>query len=213
MLLNNIDSWMLGSMISPSAVAIYNPALRITRLVEVPMSSVAAVTYPKLVRKEGDSSTTNAKRLYEKSVSAILATMLPLVAGIIIFSYPIVRLIAGEEYEEAAPVLQIVMLYGLIAPFNRQFGNTLDAIGKAHLTFYFVFSSALLNTLLNYLMIRQYGVMGAAIATIATHFTGFVVRQYFLSQSLSVSFWEILRQTLNWYRLGIDKVISFYNKV
>ena len=212
MLLNNIDSWMLGSMISPAAVAIYNPALRITRLVEVPMSSIAAITYPKLVLKEGDTSLKNAKHLYEKSVSAILATMLPLVAGVIVFSYPIVRFIAGEGYEAAAPVLQVVMLYGLIAPFNRQFGNTLDAIGKAHLTFYFVFASALLNTLLNYVMIQQYGVLGAAVATIATHSIGFVLRQYFLSQALNVSLLGIINQTFNWYRFGINKIIYFYNR-
>lgn len=212
MLLNNIDSWMLGSMISPIAVAIYNPALRITRLVEIPMSSIAAVTYPKLVQKEGESSLSNAKYLYEKSVSAILATMLPIVFGVILFSYPIVELIAGQGYENAAPVLQVVMLYGLIAPFNRQFGNTLDAIGKAHLTFYFVLSSALLNTFLNYVMIRQYGIIGAATATIVTHFIGFILRQYFLSQFLSISFWEIVKQTFGWYQFGANKVVSFYNK-
>lgn len=212
MLLNNIDSWMLGGMLSPVAVAIYNPALRITRLVEIPMSSVAAVTYPKLVQKGGESPN-NAKYLYEKSVSAILATMLPIVVGVILFSYPIVELVAGKGYEDAAPVLQVVMLYGLVAPFNRQFGNTLDAIGKAHLTFYFVFSSALLNTLLNYVLIRQYGVIGAATATIATHFVGFILRQYFLSQSLSISLWGIIRQTFDWYRFGAGKVISSYHKL
>ena len=212
MLLNNIDSWMLGSMISPAAVAVYNPALRITRLVEVPMSAVGAITYPKLVRKDNGSALDNTKHLYEKSVATILAMMLPVVIGVIVLSYPIVRLIAGDGYEEAAPVLQVIMLYGLIAPFNRQFGNTLDAIGKAHLTFYFVLASALLNSALNYFMILNYGVMGAAIATITTHFVGLILRQLFLRHLLDVSLLNILVQSLNWYKFGAQKVLSFRSK-
>lgn len=117
MILNNIDSWMLGGMLSPAAVAIYNPALRITRLVEIPMSSVASITYPKLVGSD-QASLSNAKILYEKSVAAILATMIPVVVGVILLANPIVVFIAGEGYEDAAPILQIVMLYGVIAPFN-----------------------------------------------------------------------------------------------
>ena len=116
----------------------------------MPMSSVAAITYPKLVGSD-KNSLSNAKVLYEKSVAAILATMIPIVLGVIILAKTIVVFIAGEGYEEAGSILQIVMLYGVIAPFNRQFGNTLDAIGKAHWTFYFVLSSAVLNIVLNYL--------------------------------------------------------------
>ncbi len=213
MILNNIDSWMLGGMVSPVAVAIYNPALRITRLVEVPMSSVASITYPKLVHKDREYARENAKKLYEKSVAAILATMIPIVIGTIVFAKPIVWFIAGEGYEEAAPILQIVVLYGLIAPFNRQFGNTLDAIGQARLTFHFVLASAVLNTVLNYYMIQKYGILGAALATITTHFIGFFIRQYFLNQLLGVSFIKTLDQTIAWYILGMGKATKLYFKI
>ncbi len=211
MILNNIDSWMLGGMISPAAVAIYNPALRITRLVEVPMSSVAAITYPKLVGSD-KNSLSNAKVLYEKSVAAILATMIPIVLGVIILAKTIVVFIAGEGYEEAGSILQIVMLYGVIAPFNRQFGNTLDAIGKAHWTFYFVLSSAVLNIVLNYFMIHSFGVMGAAVATVTTHLLGFFIRQYFLNQIIGVNLLEIINQTGYWYKFGIDKLVALRSR-
>lgn len=211
MILNNIDSWMLGGILSPAAAAIYNPALRITRLVEVPMSSVASITYPKLVGSD-TNSLKNAKVLYEKSVAAILATMIPVVIGVIIMAYPIVVFIAGEGYEEAAPILQIVMLYGIIAPFNRQFGNTLDAIGKAYWTFYFVLSSAALNVLLNYFMISAFGIIGAAIATVTTHLIGFFARQYFLNQVIGVNLIEIVNQTGYWYKFGFLKLAALRSR-
>ena len=208
-LLNNIDSWMLGGMLSPAAVAIYNPALRITRLVEIPMQSVSAITYPKLVQKGVNPSLANAKHLYEQSVAIILAIMIPIVLVVIVFASPIVVLIAGDNYEAAAVVLQITMLYGLLAPFNRQFGITLDAIGKARLTFYFVIISAVVNTVLNFIMIQRLGVMGAAYATTATHVLDVVLRQLFLRHTLGTNFLEILRKMRVWYLLGIHKILSF----
>lgn len=211
-LLNNIDSWMLGSMLSPAAVAIYNPALRITRLVEIPMQSVSAITYPKLVQKDVGVSLTNAKHLYEQSVAIILAVMLPIVIVVVVFANPIVVLIAGDDYEAAATVLQITMLYGLLAPFNRQFGITLDAIGKAELGFYFVVASAVVNTVLNFIMIQRFGVIGAAYATTATHVLDVILRQLFLRHILGTNFPGILQKTRAWYQLGIHRVISFTSK-
>jgi O-antigen/teichoic acid export membrane protein len=211
-LLNNIDSWMLGSMLSPAAVAVYNPALRITRLVEIPMQSVSAITYPKLVQKGVSASLSNAKHLYEQSVAIILAVMTPVVVIAIVFADPIVELIAGSDYEEAATVLQITMLYGLLGPFNRQFGITLDAIGKARLTFYFVIASALVNTVLNFLMIQRFGVIGAAYATTATHVLDVCFRQLFLRHVLGTNFLEIMQKTWAWYQLGVHRFISLRTK-
>ncbi len=211
-LLNNIDSWMLGGMVSPAAVAIYNPALRITRLVEIPMLSVAAITYPKLVQKGATASLTHAKHLYEQSVAVILAIMLPIVFVAIVFANPIVVLIAGDDYEAAATVLQITMLYGLLAPFNRQFGITLDAIGKAELGFYFVVASAVVNTVLNFIMIQRFGVIGAAYATTTTHVLDVILRQLFLRHILRTNFPGILQKTWAWYQLGVHRVVSFTSK-
>ena len=211
-LLNNIDSWMLGGMLSPAAVAIYNPALRITRLVEIPMQSVAAITYPKLVQKSTEVSLTNAKHLYEQSVAVILAIMIPLVFVVIVFANPIVVLVAGDNYEAAATVLQITMLYGLLAPFNRQFGITLDAIGKARLTFYFVVISAIVNTGLNFIMIQRLGVVGAAYATTATHVLDVILRQLFLRHILGTNFLGILQKTRTWYQVGFHKAISLASR-
>ena len=211
-LLSNIDSWMLGSIISPAAVAMYNPALRITNLVEIPMQSVSATTYPKFVRKSASDSLDNAKYLYEQSVAVILAVMIPIVFAVIVFSNPIVVLIAGDTYETAATILQITMLYGLLAPFNRQFGITLDAIGKAQLNFYFVVASATVNTVLNFIMIQRFGIIGAAYATTTTHVLDVVSRQFFLRHILGINFLGILHKTRSWYQLGAYKIVSFFIK-
>ncbi len=176
------------------------------------MQSVSAITYPKLVQKGADASLVDVKHLYEQSVAIILAIMIPVVLVVVVLADPIVVLIAGDDYEAAATVLQITMLYGLLAPFNRQFGITLDAIGKARLTFYFVVISAVVNTGLNFIMIQRLGVVGAAYATTATHMLNVGFRQLFLRHTLGTNFLGILQKTWAWYQVGVHKAISFASK-
>jgi lipopolysaccharide exporter len=41
MFVKSTDSWMIGRLVSTAAVAIYNPAIRIANLVEVPTLTIA----------------------------------------------------------------------------------------------------------------------------------------------------------------------------
>ena len=186
MIMRNIDSWMLGGLLSPLAVAIYNPALRIANLFEIPATSLASIFFPQAVKRIGAEGSVAAKRLYEKSASYLFASILPFVIFVLIFSEPIVVLIAGEGYRESSTVLNITMLYGLILPFNRQLGVVLDAMGKAKLNLLFVIRNAAINTVLNYVAIQYYGTIGAAYATLSTFLISMMINQWYMRKYLDV---------------------------
>lgn len=199
MILKTIDSWMLGKLISPAAVTIFNPALRISNLVEVPTDTLTSILFPKLserIAKEGPQA---AKYLYEKAVGTITAFMLPVVLFFIILAEPIVRFIAGPGFEETVPILQVTMLYGLIIPFNRFLGITLDAIGKAKTNFMFVFRNALFNIISNFFYIRYFGIIGAAYGTLTTYCIVFVINQIYLHRHLNVRLRNVFRHLITAY--------------
>jgi lipopolysaccharide exporter len=186
MILKNIDSWMIGKLISPAAVTIFNPAIRVSNLVEVPTETLTSILFPKLserIAKEGPQA---AKYLYEKAVGTITAFMLPLVLFFIVLAEPIVRFIAGPGFEETVPILQVTMLYGLIIPFNRFMGITLDAIGKAKTNFLFVLRNAIINMISNYIYIRYFGIIGAAYGTLTTYIFMLIYNQVYLHKHLGV---------------------------
>lgn len=205
--MRNIDTWMLGWYISPAAIGIYNVAIRIANLFEVPTMALAQVMFPQAVKKAETEGSGALKDLYEKSVSILVVLLLPLVAGVIIFSDTIVEIIAGPDYAEAGMILNITMLYGLIVPFNKQLGILLDAIGKAKTNMLFVARNALINLILNALMIPQFGIIGAAYATLTTFVVVMIINQVYLQRNFQVTFSAMFKH-MRYYAIQVPSAVK-----
>ena len=180
MLYKNIDRLMLGSLLTEVAVAVYDLAIKITNLIDVPAISVASVVFPQGAKKAKDEGIQAIQVLYEKSVGAILCLILPFILFILIFPQLPIALIGGEKYLDTIPLLRITILFGLFLPFAIQFGTVLDSIGRPKINFYFTLLGMLLNVGLNYLFISNLGVVGAAYGTLTTYGITFVLQQIVL---------------------------------
>jgi lipopolysaccharide exporter len=198
-ILKSVDTWMLGKLMSPAAVAIFTPALRVSNLVEVPTDTLTSILFPQLSKRIGEEGLTSAKYLYEKAVGTLTAIMLPVVALIILFSSQVIYFIAGPGYEETVPILQVTMLFGLIIPFNRLMGITLDAIGQARVNFIYVFRNALINIVLNFFYISYFGTIGAAYGTLTTYVFALIQNQHYLHKNLNVRIAGIFQHFLEFY--------------
>ena len=212
MILKSIDSWMLGTLISPAAVTILNPALRISNLVEVPTETLSSILFPKLSERIANEGPQAAKYLYEKAVGTITAFMLPVVLFFIVLADPIVQFIAGPGFEETVPILQITMLYGLIIPFNRFLGITMDAIGKAKTNFMFVFRNALINVISNFFYINYFGIIGAAYGTLTTYVIVLTLNQIYLHRFLNVRLRNVFKHLLNSYAKVFSTGVKFLSE-
>ncbi|MEL7221368.1 MAG: oligosaccharide flippase family protein, partial [Bacteroidota bacterium] len=199
MLFNKMDLMMVGFFLNPTAVAIYNVATRVTNYLEVPMSGISQVIYPKIAMANSNGSKSEVGALYEKSVGIIVALILPLVIVVLGLSEWVVVLIAGKAYASAAPLLNILVIAVMIKPWGRLFGITLDAIGKPQLNFLLLAISLLLNIGLNVLFISWWGLEGAAIATLTAMVLLVVSGQILIDRIIPISQWNILKQIIQVY--------------
>ncbi len=207
MILNSIDSWMIAALLGGTsitrgqqAVATYNAALRVTNLVQVPTNAAAQMVFPQSAKRIETEGKAGAKFLYEKSVGVLLAMIIPGIAIVLLMPTFIIRVIAGNEYLDAVPVLQITMLYGLLMPFGRQFGIILDSIGKPKINFYFILFSAGLNVVLNYIFITGLNsVEGAALGTLGTYIVTFIGTQILLKRELNVNTLKVFSYAWKFY--------------
>ncbi|OWY21697.1 flippase [Sphingobacteriales bacterium UPWRP_1] len=206
MLHKSIDKFMLGSMLGTGAVALYDLAIRINNLMEIPVAATASVVFPQSARNSNAGSLEAVKILYEKSVAAVLAVLLPAIALVLLYPKTIIVLIAGAKYADTAPLLQITVLYGLFMPFARQFGTIFDSIGKPRLNFLFVVLGALLNLVFNYFFIRRFGTIGAAYGTLLVFAITFVLNQIILYRQLNVRLLSIAHYVLQFYRQLLGKI-------
>jgi lipopolysaccharide exporter len=203
---NNIDTMMLGAFLGTPAVASYNAAFRIANVMEIPMTSLSAVVFPKSVERSKVEGPSAVKYLYERSVGSIFAMTVPAALALILFSQTAVRLIAGAKYQDAAPILTIVVLFSLIKPFGRQFGIAMESIGKPRVNFSITLTTMLINIASNYFYLHFFGFLGAAYGTLTALVIGFFITRHAASKELGIKTSTVLRHALSFYAEGFHQV-------
>lgn len=74
--------------------------------------------------------------------------------------------------------------YFIAGTFRIPFGNLLAAMGKIKCNFYTTLFSGILNIILDMILIKRYGSIGAATATISIFIFSSILGGYFLYKNL-----------------------------
>lgn len=203
-LFKSTDKFLLGKIpvAGPVGVAIYEAAIKITNLTDVPTFSMASILFPQSARRAADGNN-GVKNLYEKAVGAILAFMIPAILLVWIFAHYIIWFVAGAQYLDAVPILRITMLYGLFMPFAVQFGTVLDSIGLPKINFYFTLANLILLGAIDYFFIWGFGTIGAAYGTLLAYAVSFVYMQFYLHKKLKTNPLNAFFYMVEFYKKGI----------
>lgn len=183
----NADKLLLGALpgVGTASVALYDAAMRVTNLTDIPTHSMASMLFPQSARRTNDNGA--LKTLYEKAVGAVLAFLVPVILVVELFAEWIIRIVAGPDYADSAALLRITILFGLFIPYAVQFGTLLDSVARPKVNFLYTLLSLLLTAVFNYLFITMNGVTGAAIGTLLAYVICFVLMQRYLHQHFGVN--------------------------
>jgi O-antigen/teichoic acid export membrane protein len=201
------DQFLLGG-INLGSVALFNASVRIINMIEIPVVSIANISYPKLANLNYEASTKDLARLYEKTVAATLAIILPVIIVVLTAPEFILILTAGKKYTDGAETLRILAALFFLLPFNVQFGNVCEIINKPQVSFIVNLITNLLSVLLNLYFINIYGTTGAAYVFAFTLLFIFVIGQTYLKIKIDVSIKNIVIQIALFYKSAFTIVIK-----
>ncbi|MCC6726183.1 MAG: oligosaccharide flippase family protein [Saprospiraceae bacterium] len=162
LLFQRLDTLLVGTFLTPAAVGIYNAATRLNGLLDLPLNSLSMAQFPVLAKasaEPGQIQTAARKCALQLALVQVPASLL-----LIVVAPQAITLLAGEKYLEAAPLLQILALTGLVKPWGRTFGMTLDAVGRPGLNFGMLLFSIAINVALLLIFVPWLGAVGAALA-------------------------------------------------
>ncbi|WP_209332527.1 oligosaccharide flippase family protein [Lunatimonas salinarum] len=199
MLTNSLDKFLLGALLSPVQVALANTAGRVMNMVEIPVNSIASISYPKATEAYDRGRSNDVAVIYEKTVGMMLSITLPFWLLNLLFADYIILFIAGEEYLDAAPFLRIVALIALIKPLDRQAGVFLDAIGKPFYNMVMVFGTFLYGAVFSYVLIQHFGLLGAAYGLVLAVGITAVIKQIILQRFLPIQLGRALLAGITYY--------------
>jgi O-antigen/teichoic acid export membrane protein len=148
-------------------VGAYSLGFRIIELLAVLPAVLMISVFPLLSRylTQGREA---ARRTMEAAGDVLLAVGLPLAAGGLVLAPELVRLVAGDAFDEAATPLRILLFAGALAWISGLFGYALVAGGRQVSTLRLSLAALGLNLALNLALVPTFGIDAAAATAVAS---------------------------------------------
>jgi O-antigen/teichoic acid export membrane protein len=164
LLLQNTDILVLSRYVDPSQVAVYFAALKTISLVAFVHFAVGAAAAS---RFSAHNARGEDKELQGAVRDAVKWTFWPSLAGaviLLIFGKPLLWLF-GAEFTSGYPVMFVLAVGLMIRAAMGPVELILNMLGEQKICASVLFASAGLNLALNFALIPEFGLMGAAFAT------------------------------------------------
>lgn len=161
-----VDAVLVGFFLTPVAVAYYTLAKQIADLVMAPAAALGFAVSPSYGEHQANDRLERASRIYETTFAHTIAAYAPAAAGMILVADPAVRIVFGDDYAGAVPVVQLFGFHVLLLAIDKITNDGLDFLGEARSRAIAKGVASVGNFVLNLALIPVFGVVGAAVATV-----------------------------------------------
>lgn len=163
-----IDQIMLGTLLGNEALGNYSVAVRLAEMWAFIPLAICSATFPVMIEAEAVSEElfyAHLQKLYNLMVLLGYVFAVPLT----FFSREIILLLFSSAYVDAAPLLAVLAWTGVLTSLGVARNNLIVAKNWTRVNLISVALGAVLNVVLNALLIPRYGAMGAVAATFASY--------------------------------------------
>ena len=161
------DKLMLGSMTTTVDVGVYHTAFKLSMFAAVALMSVNSIASPKFAEMFAKKDFLGLKKVVHQSTKMIFWSSFPLV--IVFFMFPDFLLgLFGEEFKVGVTAFIFLSCGRLISSFSGSVGNILQMTGNQNIYAIILLIGAILNVVLNLILIPLYGINGAAVASMSS---------------------------------------------
>lgn len=161
MLSMQLDKLVISGFFSPDQFAVFSIGAMELPFITIFTNSVNAVLLPGI---SGQPDKSHMAEIYRGAVRKNALIILPMAMLFFIFAKPIIVLLYSARYIAAVPYFKI---YLLILPLRiATFGIIFMAMGKTRHVLYNSIFTLSANLVLNLILVRIMGMMGAAVATV-----------------------------------------------
>lgn len=193
-----LDKTMLGSILNDmNEVGYYEQGQKIVKILLTVITAVGTVMMPRIANCYAEGNKQQIKAYMKKTFSFVFLLAFPLMFGIIAVANNFVPLFFGQGYDKVVPVMSILSLITLFISMSNVTGTQFLLSVKRQKEFTIsVIIGAIVNFILNFILIKYYKSSGAAIATVVAEFTVTAVQCYFVRKDFDLK--EIFKSSFNY---------------
>ena len=205
----SLDKVMLGYLTNDIQAGLYENSQKLVKMVTTITTTVSMVTLPRM----SNIFKSNNKELFssyiEKSFSIVSFIAIPMTFGIMGIRETIVPWFFGEGFEGISNLLIISAWLVITLSWSSVFGN--QVLISCHMEKKFtkaVTIAALVNVIMNCILIKRFMAAGAIIASVMAEYIGMFIMAYYIRKIINVG--KLLKKTIKYFIIAAFMYILVY---
>lgn len=160
-----IDVLIIGLFLSQAHVAAYEIAWQIAGAVMLLSHAIAQTLFPQISDWASRDVLDEVERVIPDALTASLFFVFPAIVGATIVGYDVLMIVFGPEFTIATLALVVLLIGKIGEGMNNVYGTVLLALDRPDLVALSSVVFIALNAVLNVVLIVEFGIAGAAVAT------------------------------------------------
>lgn len=200
----NLDTVMLGFMKEDADVGYYTAAVKIKNILVSVVTSLGTVLLPRASYYIEQGKVDEFKKLSRKAFNFVCIIGTPLAVYFIFFAKQGIFFLSGAAYGPAIVPMQIIMFTVLLIGLSNITGiQILVPLGYENVVLISEIAGAIVDLLINWILIPKYASSGAAIGTLIAEVVVLLVQCYVVKDLV-----EKLFTTVKYYKIGIGIILA-----
>lgn len=187
----HLDQWIISTMLTPEAFAVYTRGAQELPLIGTITGSISTVMIVDLTKAVKEKDYTTAVRLFRRVSEKSSLILMPAMVFFMAAARPLISFLFTEAYYDAIPIFQLYLLYLPIRV--TLYSPLLIALGHSRFILYKTLAELVLNSALSILLVTLLGAEGAALGTILLLYVFNVpLNLHIISKDTGVSWKQLL---------------------
>ena len=180
-LLISIDLYLVkGIMHNDYLTGIYNASLTVGRIPYYIFYALTIMLLPVISKTTSENDQKLTNEIISQSMRLMTILLIPSVILMSQFASPIIKIFYSSTYIEAAYPMSI-LAYGVgFLTIFYVMSFVLNGAGKTKIPMWISIFGVIINTVLNYVLIKRFGIVGSAIATTITSFVAMLAILFYV---------------------------------
>jgi len=159
------DMIMLGMFRAESEVGVYSVVLKMATLASIPLFAINSIAAPKFAEFYRQRDMEGLGRFVRQSTKIVFWASFPFLLAYALFPLPILG-VFGEGFGAGALALLLLAAGQFTYAISGSAGHLLNMTGRQNILQNIMFFATGINILLNIILIPDYGINGAALASL-----------------------------------------------
>ena len=182
------DTVLVGYFLDNVDVGVYRVALSLTFVATITTSATREVLYPRISLWGKNNEFGLVEESLKRAFTYSLLLAVPVFAGGLVLSDKLLYYFYGAEFARGSIVLVILLAVQIVNVFQSIFTAYIGGMDRPKDVFKVTIITAMINIILDILLIPLFGIEGAAVATLITMSLNALFAWMILSKIISVQF-------------------------